>query len=174
MKKIGEILIENGSITRDQLEKALTRQKNSAGKLLGTVLIEMGFVTEEDIVIALSTQFNVPYLSIKNVTFNKTTSTLIPQELIQKYTCVPLNKIGNLLTVVMADPTNEQAIREIEASTKCKVQVFTTTTSEILAAIQKYFHISIVAMPEIGEGLSRASSHSRATQVVEEKTAQKI
>ena len=141
MKRIGEILIENGSITAAQLEDALLYQKKTPGKLLGKILIELGHVTEEEIVIALATQFNVPYLPLANFSFAESHGKLIPKELIAKYLCVPLERIGNLLTIVMSDPTNEEAIRNIEAATKSKVQTFVATTSEITKVLEQYFHI---------------------------------
>ncbi len=172
-KRIGEILIENGSITSEQLKQALAQQKKESGKLLGKILFEMGFVTEEDIVVALATQFNVPYLPIANFNLSDTVSDLIPKELIQKYMCVPLERIDNLLTVVMADPTNEDAIREIETVTKCKVQTFVATTSEIAAVIQQRFNINVSALPKLGEGLSQVSFRSATTQKPEPKTTHK-
>lgn len=159
-KRIGEILIENGSINQDQLKKALELQKELPGKLLGKILVEMGSVTEEEIVIALATQFNVPYLPIANFVFNEASEKLIPKDIIQKYLCIPLEKIGNLLTVVMADPTNEQAIREIEEGTKSKVQAFVASTSEINAALQQHFHIDVYASPKLGEGRSQGSMNT--------------
>lgn len=156
-KRIGEILIENGSITQEQLKRALELQKELPGKLLGKILVETGSVTEEEIVIALATQFNVPYLPIANFVFNETSEKLIPKNIIQKYLCIPLEKIGNLLTVVMADPTNEQAIREIEEVTKSKVQAFVASASEIMAALQQHFHVDVYASPELGEGRTQGS-----------------
>lgn len=160
-KRIGEILIEYGAITRDQLEKALTEQKKQSGKLLGKVLIDMGFVTEEDIVVALATQFNVPYLPIGNVVLNENNDKLIPKELIQKYLCIPLERIGNLLTVVMADPTNESAIREIEEVTKSKVQAFVASSSEIAAVLRQHFHLDVLSTPELGESLGKTKEKQK-------------
>lgn len=143
MKRIGEILIENGSINATQLEDALQFQKKTPGKLLGKILIELGYVTEEEIVIALSTQFNVPYLSLANFAFTDSHHQLIPKELIVKYLCVPLERNGNLLTIVMSDPTNEEAIRTIETATKAKIQTFVATSSEIMKVLEQHFHIDI-------------------------------
>src|SRR3990167_9051757 len=159
-RRIGEILIENGSITQEQLEDALKQQKKEPGKLVGKILIQLGYVTEEDIVIALANQFNVPYLPIQNVVLNDVADQLLPKELIQKYLCIPLDKIGNLLTVVMADPTNEQAIREIEAASTCKVQVFVATASEILQVIQEHYRIPLSSALEFGEHVSDVSFRS--------------
>ncbi|OGW79595.1 MAG: hypothetical protein A3G33_07305 [Omnitrophica bacterium RIFCSPLOWO2_12_FULL_44_17] len=143
MKRLGEILIEHGSITNDQLQAALDRQKHESGKLIGEILIQMGYVTEEDIVVALATQFNVPYLPVSNFSINETVLRIIPAELMKKYLCVPLDRIGNLLTVVIADPTNEKAVEELEAATQCKVQVFVATPAEITSVISQQFHIKM-------------------------------
>ena len=143
MKRIGEILIENGSITAIQLDDALRYQKKTPGKLIGKILIELGYVTEEEIVIALASQFNVPYLPLANFTFNESNTKLIPRELIEKYLCVPLERIGNLLTIAMSDPTNEDAIRTIESATKAKVQPFVATSSEIAKVLDQHFHIDL-------------------------------
>ena len=144
MKRIGEILIENGSITSSQLQDALDRQKKGTPKkLIGKILIELGYITEEDIVVALSSQSNVPYLSLGSFSFTEVKEWLIPRELVEKYVCVPLEKIGNLLTVVMSDPTNDEAITAIETATKCKVQIFVATDTEILTVLKQYFHIDL-------------------------------
>ena len=169
MKKIGEILIENGSLTRDQLNVALKQQKKEPNKLLGQVLIELGYITEDDIVVALAIQFNIPYLPISNFTLNEAVETLISKELIQKYMCVPLERIGNLITVVMADPTNEQAIREIEAATKCKVQAFVATATEIKSVIEQHFHINVSAIPGLKGNASEVSFRSAVTKKTESK-----
>lgn len=174
MKKIGEILVENGTLTQEQLQKALEQQKQEPGKLLGRILIQNGWVTEDDIVVALATQFNVPYLPLANFDFSKSTNGIIPKELIQKYMCVPLERVGNLLPLVMADPTNEQAISEIESVTKCRVQIFVATATEIVAVLQQHFHINFPSMPELKAGLSEVSFKSAVTQKSEQKTARKI
>jgi len=172
-KRIGEILIENGSLTPEQLKQALEKQKKEQGKLLGKILFEMGFVTEEDIVVALATQFNVPYLPIANFTLNDELDELIPKELIEKYMCIPLDRIGNLLTIVIADPTNEDAIREIETATKCKIQTFVATTSEIATILQQHFNIHVSTAPKLGEGLSQLSFRSAVESKTETKPTQK-
>ena len=146
MKRIGEILIENGSINATQLDAALKFQKTSPGKLIGKILIDLGYVTEEEIVIALSTQFNVPYLSLGNFIFNEQVSEkIIPPELVAQYLCIPLERNGNLITIVMSDPTQEGAIHAIEEATKAKVQVFVSTPTEIAKVLERIYHIDVNA-----------------------------
>lgn len=166
MKRIGEILIEHGVLTQEKLKAALARQKEEPRRLIGELLIEMGFVTEEDIVVALATQFNIPYLPVSNFVMDEAIARLIPKELIQKYLCIPLDRIGNLLTVVIADPTNEAAIKEIESETKCKVQVFVATASEIMSMIDHYYGLNALPQSE-----SKTAQVSFRTAVDQKKSA---
>ncbi len=168
MKRIGEILIENGSITQEQLQDALQFQKKESGKLIGKILIELGYVTEEDIVIALATQFNVPYLPLANFTFTEANAKILPRDLIVKYHCVPLERTGNMLTIAMSDPTCEEAIRAIEEATKAKVQTFVTTHTEIMHILQKHFHID-----GIKEDLAKPSVQTQTFHNNASKTARK-
>jgi type IV pilus assembly protein PilB len=160
VKRLGEILIEHGSITQQQLEEALAKQKKMQGRLLGEVLIELKYVSEEDIVVALATQFNVPYLPIGNFSLNEKADEFISKEIIQKYLCVPLDRVGSVMTVVMADPTNEKALQEIEAASKCKVQAFVGSVTEIKTAIREHFGIDISGPAKPGEQVSQVSFRS--------------
>ncbi len=168
MKRIGEILIENGSITATQLEDALKYQKKTPGKLVGKILIELGYVTEEEIVIALATQFNVPYLPLANFAFNEANSKLMPRELIEKYMCVPLERIGDMMTIAMSDPTNEDAVRAMEIATKSKIQPFVAMASEIAKVLEQHFHIDVSSMKRGDENsntpVHSAPNHSKTVQ----------
>ncbi|OGW76743.1 MAG: hypothetical protein A3J52_00220 [Omnitrophica bacterium RIFCSPHIGHO2_02_FULL_49_9] len=167
MKKIGEILIEHGCITSEQLEQALKEQKKTPDRLIGQILINLGFVTEEDIVVALATQFNIPYLPVANVSLAEQETKLIPPELVKKYICIPIDRVGHLLTVVMADPTDEEAIKELETVTKCKVHTFVSTVSEIISAIEKHLHIKMNSPTEPSEHISKVSFRSAVQQKTE-------
>jgi type IV pilus assembly protein PilB len=170
MKKIGEILIDHGTLTQKQLIEALERQKKEPGRLIGELLIEMGYVTEEDIVVALATQYHIPYLPIANFTLDELIAKSIPKELIQKYLCVPLDRIGNLLTVVMADPTNENSIAEIETATGCKVQTFVATATEIANVVRQYYGLDVKAGATPNEKVSQISFRSAVDQKRANKT----
>lgn len=148
MKKLGEILIEQGSLTDKQLEKALERQKKETGRMLGELLVDMGYVSEEQIVAALANQFKIPYLPLSNFSFNESLSSLIPQELMKKYMCLPIDRIGNLLTVIIADPTNERAVKELEEATRHKIQIFVGTVTDIASALQKHFGVRAAPMKD--------------------------
>jgi len=137
-KRIGEILIERGVITTGELEKALAYQQQN-GELLGQILIKLGFATEEKIAQALTTQYGFPYLPLDNYEIDEGLISLIPEPIARKLCLIAIDRIGNALTLAMADPSNVPAIEEIELLTKCVVQAFVSTPSDITRAIGKYY-----------------------------------
>jgi type IV pilus assembly protein PilB len=139
-KLFGEILTDLGLIRQDQLQQALEEQKRGGKiKRLGQILTEMGIITEADIVIALSTQFNLPYLPLKHVSLNREVCKLVPLAFAQRFHFIPVDKINDALIIAIADPTDEHAIPEIGKTTKCKIQTFISTFTEIDDAIREYY-----------------------------------
>ena len=137
-KRLGEVLLERGVINYKQLEQALAHQKAHGG-LMGQALIQLGFVTEEDIALALTAQYGFPYLPLDNYEIDVALTEVIPQELAVQYCLIPIDRIGNALTLAMADPSNVKAIEEIELRTQCAVQTFVSTATDINRAIDRYY-----------------------------------
>ena len=137
-KRIGELLLERGVITRQQLENALAHQQKHGG-LMGHILIQLGFVNEEEIALTLTAQYGFPYLPLDNYEIDTELTAIIPEQVARQYCLIPIDRIGNALTLAMADPSNVQAIEDIELLTKCVVQTFVSTPSDIAKAIDKYY-----------------------------------
>ena len=138
-KKLGEVLLERGVITPKQLEEALTYQRTHGG-LLGQVLTQLGFATEEEIALALTAQYGFPYLPLENYELDDTMVRLIPEHVARQYCVIPIDRVGNALTVSMADPSNIQAIEDIEMLTNCVVQAFISTPSDVLKALERSYN----------------------------------
>lgn len=137
-KQLGELLIERGIITEEQLEKALTQQKESGG-LIGEILVEKGFAKEVDIAQALTAQYGFPYLPLSNYDINPDLTKIIPVRVARQYLLIPVDKIGNILTIAMSNPLNVQAVEDIEMLVGCSIQTFVSTSSDIKNAIEKYY-----------------------------------
>ncbi len=137
-KKIGELLIERGVITHEQLNNALEYWKRQGG-LIGEVLVELKFCTEKDIAQALTCQYGFPYLPLANYEIDPEVIGSVPKNLCQQYCLVPIDKIGKSLTLAMSNPLNMQAVEDVEVITGCIVQVFVATATEIRQAIDKYY-----------------------------------
>lgn len=140
LKQLGELLIDLGVIEKQQLEKALAVQKQKGG-LIGEILVELGFAKEEDIAQSITVQYGYPYLPLSNYEIMPEIVNLVPQKIARLYMVIPLDKMGNNLTIAMSNPLNIKAIEEIEEISHCNVQVFVATSSDIRSAIDKYYNI---------------------------------
>jgi len=137
-KQLGELLVERTIISAAQLEKALGVQKEKGG-LIGEILVELCFAKEIDIAQALTAQYGFPYLPLANYEVNPEIAQLIPGRVARQYLLVPIDKIGNNLTLAMSNPLNLQAVEDVELLSGCSVQVFVATSSDIKKAIEKYY-----------------------------------
>jgi type IV pilus assembly protein PilB len=137
-KRLGELLVERKVITPEQLESALKIQQAKGG-LLGQILVSLGFATEEAVAQAVTTQYGFPYLPLKSYTIDPELLCLIPENVARQYCLVPVDRIGDALTIAMADPLDAQVIEDIEMLSHCSVQVFVATMSDVADAIQRHY-----------------------------------
>lgn len=137
-KQLGELLLERGIINKQELEKTLGIQKEKGG-LLGQILVALGFATEEEIAQAITAQYGFPYLPLNNYDIDPEIVKLIPENVAKQYCLIGIDKIGQAMTIVMADPLNIQAVEDIELITNCKVQTFVSTATDIKEAINRYY-----------------------------------
>ena len=149
-KKLGEILIDAEKITEDQLEEALKEQKKSNGKI-GEILVENDFCTEEDIIVSLATQYGYPYIKLENYDLTPEVLKIIPKGLAKKFNCIPLDRIGNLISFVVSDPSNLIELKKQEEYLNCKMQFFVTTPSSLNAAIKKFYEAKPDNLEEKGK-----------------------
>ena len=137
-KQLGELLIERKVIAPEQLQKALDYQKVNGG-LIGEILVQLGFSKEEDIAQVLTAQYGFPYLPLANYDIDLELAKLIPEHVARQYCLIPIDKIGNNLTLAMSNPLNTQAIEDVEMISKCVVQAFVSTTTDVRKAIERCY-----------------------------------
>ncbi len=137
-KQLGELLIERGVIDKRQLSESLAIQQERGG-LIGEILVELGFVKEEDIAQALTAQYGFPYLPLGNYEINPEIAHIVPGRVARQYLIIPIDKIGNNLTLAMSNPLNVQAVEDVELISGCNVQAFVSTSSDIKLAIDKHY-----------------------------------
>jgi type IV pilus assembly protein PilB len=120
-KKLGEILVEGGLLSRKQLEEALPFQKKSHLKL-GQFLAREGIVNESQIVELVSNQLRLEKYRPENYTIDMDLTNLLPADIAHKYQAAPLQKNGLLLSIAMVDPLDINALDAIELFTNCEVE----------------------------------------------------
>ena len=140
-KKLGEILVDAGLVSRDQIEEALKVQ-HETGERLGKVLVRLNLLNEEALVSFLGEQLGIPHVDLKDYLVDPETINLVPEYLARKYPLVPLFKIGETLTVAMVDPLNVFALDEISLKAGCTVEPALATESDIKRAIDQYYGVT--------------------------------
>ncbi|MCK4423667.1 MAG: hypothetical protein KAV18_06310 [Candidatus Omnitrophica bacterium] len=138
-KRLGELLLEKSLITQEQLDKAVEEQKRSNSPRIGEILVELGFVTEEDILVALSAQYGCPYLPLESYQIDSEVAKIIPKEFAVEHRLIPIDRIEDVLTVAMADPLDNDSLELLKQATNCKIQIFVSTSSDILKAIEEHY-----------------------------------
>jgi len=141
-KKLGELLIEGGLITEVQLKSALTDQQIWGGRV-GSHLVKMGALDEEQLVEFLSRQLDVPRIDFRKSKIHKEALALLPRKVCEKYCVVPVackdTKGHKKILLSMCDPTNLEAISEVEFLTGGSVSTVVAAESDIQTAINYCF-----------------------------------
>ena len=138
-RKIGEILIEDGLLSKAQLEEALALQKEKGG-LIGEILIERKFVDEESLISALGKQSQVPYIPLKSYAINPDMAGMLSADFCHENMAVAFDCDHKKVYVAVADPMSDTTIEKIRALTGRIPQVFLARMSEILNAIYFIYH----------------------------------
>lgn len=138
--RLGEILVKNNLISRDQLGKALEEQKLSGNQIrLGSILISQKLLSEEQLTSFLSKQYGVPSVNLSDYEIDPAVIKIIPPEVVQKYQLLPVNRAGATLIIAVSDPSNLFAIEDIKFMTGYNIEMVVASERDIKAAIDKYY-----------------------------------
>lgn len=137
-EKLTEIFIENKILTQDDLNLALRLQKEQGGRL-SEILIKLHLIDEKELVSALSQGLGLPPIVLSRYTIDSQVLKLIPKHTAKHYQIIPISKIGNTLTLAMADPLNIFAIDDVKTLTGFEINPIIAQQGEILEAIEKYY-----------------------------------
>jgi len=140
-KLLGDLLVDAGLITSQQLEDALKLQKK-IGERLGKVLVDLGFVSEQDIIEILEQQLKISKISLKNVVIGQPLLELVPKAMITRHRVMPIKREKNRLTVAMVDPLNLVAMDDLRLTTGCEIFPVIATEKELTALIHKSLGIA--------------------------------
>ena len=154
--RLGDLLVEKGLITNDQLMVALQEQKK-LGRKLGSTLIELGMTDEDSILNLLSGQLGIPLVDLANFTYNEEVVRTLSESLARRYRAIVLEDRASDYLVGMADPTDLYALDEIQAKLPKQVSQAIVRESELLETFDRVYRrtdeISALA-EELGQDLN--------------------
>jgi type IV pilus assembly protein PilB len=139
--KLGEILVRENLISPQHLREALDYQREHGGRL-GFNLVKLGLVSDDMITAVLSRQYGIPSVNLELFQIDPQVLHLIPQEVAQKYSVLPLSRVGASLTLAMVDPTNVFAMDDVKFMTGLNVEPVVVAEASIQQAISKYYGTS--------------------------------
>ena len=140
-KRIGDILVEEGILTEEQLEEALKAAK-AENKKIGEAITDLGFATEQDIAEALSSQLGFEYVNLSTVHIPDNVLSLINESVLRKHLMIPYAFVPNTINqvkVAMVDPMDMSAIDDFSIVTNLLVVPSVATTRDILIALDRYY-----------------------------------
>jgi type IV pilus assembly protein PilB len=175
-KQLGEVLLEEGLVTYEQLDEALAEQARN-GRALGRVLIDLGFVVEQDLVSALAKQIGLPFVDLGDYPIDPAAASLISDALSKRYTALPIGYEDSKLVVAMSDPANVFALDDIRTITGLEIKAVVATRSDIQAAIARFHRLEESVSDIVGaatEEIEELEDLAKARDLVEDAPIVKL
>ena len=119
--RLQQILIDGKLITQEQLDRAMEIQKEKGGQL-SQVMIDSGYISQQELMVSLSEHLGIPPINISKLNISEEVASLLSKQVCRSYLVVPISKMGNTLTVAMADPLNVFALDDLRLMTGMEIQ----------------------------------------------------
>jgi type IV pilus assembly protein PilB len=136
-KRLGEILVDMGLVTEEQIEVCLARQKETR-KRLGELLLEDKIISELDLTKALATKFGIEYIDLTRIQLDVSAAGLLSERLCRRYGAIPVRFLDdNTLQVAMVDPANVLVADDLRIMTGYTIVPAIASEEDVFGAIGK-------------------------------------
>ena len=147
-KRLGDLLVELGYITEEQVLEAIKVQKTT-GKRLGRIFVELGYITEDGLLDILELQLGIPKINLDLIDIDMNAVSTISEGLAKKYNLIPVGFKDGKLVVAMSDPLNIFAEEDVMLASGYKIDIRIARGSEINDAITKYYSKDYMSKTEV-------------------------
>lgn len=138
-RRLGDLLIEAGIITSEQLQTAL--DEKAPNQKIGDVLLQRGYITDQQLAEVLERQLGIPHINLLQYPFDTNLFSLVSKETAKRNLIIPLKKEGNKLYVAMVDPMDFIVIDDLRLATGFHIETAIATREDIIRAINKYYNV---------------------------------
>lgn len=138
-KRLGDLLVDSGLITEEQLDQAL--KEKGEGQKLGDALLQKGFITEQQLIEVLEFQLGIPHVSLYQYPIDSKLVNLIPKDFAKRNSLMPLKRDGEKLYVAMSDPMDYFAVDDLRLTTGFQIETVIATKDDIVRAINRYYEV---------------------------------
>jgi type IV pilus assembly protein PilB len=158
-KRLGDLLVESGLITEEQLQLALAEKHRD--QRLGDALLQRGYITEQQLIEVLEFQLGIPHVSLFRYPFDTKLFNIVSKDMAKRNLILPLKKDGEKLYVAMADPMDFYTIDDLRLSTGFHIETAIATKDDIIRAINKYY--------DMDEGFEELLDAGQGTREIQEE-----
>ena len=164
---LGELLVERGLLTLDELKQALDEQKRT-GEMLGTTLTSLGLLSIDQLLPVLAEQMGMPYVRLSQIRIPPEVLAKVPPKFASHYHLVPIALTEGVLQVAIVDPFDVQTLDELRLLLDCDVKPVLSSQREIEEAIQRHYGVGASAVERmLGNGAREAAPKSLAQDLTE-------
>ncbi len=147
-RRLGDLLVNEGLITQENLQRALSEQKGTNEKL-GSILVRLQLIQEDQLIGFLSRQYGIPSITLSQLDIDPDVVKLVPAQIAKKYEVLPVKRTGNALTLAMADPTNVFALDDVAFMTNLQVLPVVASQGAIRQAIERLYEPQASAFSDV-------------------------
>ncbi len=147
-RRLGDLLVREGLISQEQLQRALADQRGSNEKL-GSILVRLNLISEDQLVAFLSKQYAIPSMTLSQLDVETEVLKLVPIQIARKYEVLPIKRTGNTLTLAMADPTNVFALDDVGFMTNLQVVPVVAAQGAIRKTIDRLYESQVSGIAEV-------------------------
>ena len=164
-KRLGDILVESGHLTNEDIERALEMQKGT-NKRLGELLIDEHFISETELIDSLRMQLGIDFIDLTKAKIESNLTTLIPKNIAKQYRLVPVKLVGDRLYIAMEDPLNFRAVEAVKECSHKRVVIMIAYREAIDRALAVLYENegAHAAIQEMKEEQGLVSIEERTTE----------
>lgn len=168
IERLGDLLVREGLLTKENLVKALNEQEQHPGQRLGLTVVRLGMVAETDVVRMLARQYHMPAIDLTRFEIDQKLLKLIPAELASKHIVLPLKREGRVLTVAIADPTAMGVIDDLKFITRYDIVPVLAGEYSMRTAIEKHYEATEIHMQSLLQDIANDEDDVEVIEAQEE------
>ncbi len=166
IRRLGQILVDLGFVTDEQLEMLIEEQNQNPGQRLGKIAEDMGLVSDDQLIQALGEQFSLQTVDLEGVVPPDDAREVVSDAMAQLYRVIPLNVRDNILTIATCDPQNISMQDELRRFLGYEIRILVASEAQILKSIDKFFNADAESIEKIIDELKADNSLKQASEKI--------
>lgn len=169
LRRIGQILVDLGFLTEEQVDIVLEEQQHRPGELFGRIAVELGFCTQEQVAQALAEQMGLPMVRLRDLTIPPEVLSQVTEPMAQLYRIIPIAFKDNTLTVAMCEPQKLSVVDELRSFLGYEIRPVVATEKDVQEALDRYYSSGTESVESLIEQLEKDPNLQRAAAELDEE-----